>query len=150
MLIKSFFGLLEKTPPTFKGVRVVAPSKIGDPYFVFLIVPHIQGKSESDYRNVRGYLLESYCMVVKHDFPDAKDIVGIATEPLTDQAHRSEDAIYLDARIWTSDQEEECKKLKQDLGLLETLQVIKSKEFEFPSNAKNIRKRHKSQNKKLS
>jgi hypothetical protein len=144
MLIKLFFELLEKTPPSYKGVRVIAPSKKGDPYFVFLIVPHIRGTSESDYRVVRGNLLECYCLVVKHDFPDAEDIVGVATEPLTMEDYRSEDAIYLDVRIWTPDQEAESKKLKRDLGLLENTQMYKSTEFEFPSTSKKTRKRHKS------
>ena len=100
MLAKALLGLLEKTPHSYKGVRVIAPSKLGDPYYVFLIVPHLQGKPQKEYREVRKYLLESYCMVVKHKFPGAQDIVGIATEPGMN-SYRSEDAIYMDVRIWT-------------------------------------------------
>lgn len=144
ILMNSFFELLKKTSPSQKSVRIVVPSKKGDPYYVFLIVPHIYGTTESDYRKVRMKLLESYSLVVKHDFPDAEDIVGIATEPLTIIDYRSEDAIYFDARIWTPEQEEESKRLKRDLSLLENTKTYRSKEFEFPSASKKPRKRHKS------
>jgi len=143
MLAKALLGLLEKTPHSYKGVRVVAPSKLGDPYYVFLIVPHLQGKPQKEYREVRKYLLESYCMVVKHNFPDAQDIVGIATEPGMN-SYRSEDAIYMDVRIWTPEQEAEATSLINDLGLLENTQKFAFKEFEYPASARKKRKRHTS------
>lgn len=144
MLSKGLFELLEKTPVSYKAVRVNKPSKPGDPYIVFLLLPHLQEITEEEYRELRYYMLRSYCMVVKHDFPDALDIVGIATETGTGD-YRSEDAIYLDTRIWTSDQETEAISLKNDLDLLKKTKRIQSTEYEYPiyaTKSKN-RKRHK-------
>ena len=116
-LSRSLIELVENTPSTFKAVRIIAPSRPGDPYFVFLVLPHLSEISEEKYREGRRKLLESYCMVVKHDFPDAVDIIGIATEAGKDD-YRSEDALYLDTRFWTPESEKEAISLKNDLGLL--------------------------------
>ena len=53
----------------------------------------------------------------KLKFPDAQDIVGIATE--TEPAiTRSEDLMYLDARIWTDENAVEARQMQVELGLL--------------------------------
>lgn len=149
MLAKALIDLLETTPPFQKKVRVIQPSKPGDPYYVFLAIPSIQGTPQKEYREVRLDLLLKYCMVVKHRYPNAQDIVGIATESGTN-SYRSEDAIYLDTRIWTQDQETEAINLIKDLSLLEHTQTFYAKELEYPaSSKKGKRKRHNSKNRKF-
>ena len=145
LLAKALLDLMENSPTSYNAVRVMMPSKVGDPYFVFLLVPHLQGKPETEYREVRRNLLASYCMVVKHDYPDAQAIVGIATEPGTDpDTYRSEDAIYFDARDWTEEMEAEALCLKNELGLLTNTRKFASREYEYPTPKKKSRKRHKS------
>ena len=97
MLSKSLHELLAKTLPTKHGARVGVPTRSGDPYYVFLLWPRLDNVSENEYREKRGAVLESYCLVVKYKFPNAEDIVGLATESGIAES-RSEDLIYLDAR----------------------------------------------------
>ncbi len=71
MLAASLIELIEKSPKSYKATRVMAPSKKGDPYFVFLLVPHLDGIPSQEYREVRAKFLEAHCMVTKLTFPDA-------------------------------------------------------------------------------
>jgi hypothetical protein len=142
MLARSLIELMEKYPKSYKSTRVMVPSKPGDPYYVFLLIPHFDSIPQSEYREARSKLLEAYCMVTKLTFPAATDIVGIATESGTDE-YRSEDALYLDARIWTPDQQIEATSLQADLGLLTKVTKHATKELEYPISAIKPRKRHK-------
>ncbi len=74
-------------------------SREGDPSYVLLVLPFREWMSEADHREVRRKMLEACCMVMKLVFPEALDIVGIATEPgPAANERRSEDSLYLDAR----------------------------------------------------
>ena len=105
MLSDLLNGLIEKTKPQQRATRVVLPSSPGDPYFIFLLVPKLGRMPDEDYRSARQHMLEACCMITKLVFPDAEDIVGIATETGASLAARSEDALYLDARRWTTELE---------------------------------------------
>jgi hypothetical protein len=87
-------------PPCFGGRDAQLPPRPGDPYYVFLLLWHPKDVSYDEFREVRRLLLERYCMVVKAIYPEAQDIVGIATEDRTITT-RSEDIVYLDAREWS-------------------------------------------------
>ena len=143
MLARSIHELLGKTQPTKHGVRVMAPSHKGDPYYVFLLFPRSMGKSEGEYRDMRNVVLESYCLVTKYKFPDAEDIVGIATESGL-QEHRSEDLMYLDARQWTEENQKLAEEFHNDVGLLRTTNRFAGKEYEFPFEKTKKRKRRRS------
>ena len=142
LLSKSLLGILNKSSNDYKASRVVYPSKSGDPYYVFLLLPHPHEITEDEYREVRRELLNAYCHVVKFIFPDALDIVGVATESGKGE-YRSEDACYLDARIWTEDQQKDAKRLKEELNILNNIKESSSREYEYPINQKTTRKRHK-------
>ena len=74
--------------------------------------------SYEEYREARGNLLEACLMVVKYKFPEAIDIVGIASEPLRPDTGSSEDLIYLDASDWTVEMDSEAAKLQKELDIL--------------------------------
>lgn len=116
ILSKSFIEILEKTPKHLRMIRCIPPIKKDDPYYVFLLFPWKDDKPENSNRTVRAAYLEACCKVVKHCFPDAIDIVGLATESGRG-ASGSEDAAYLDARLWTKEMDDEAKKLQKDLGI---------------------------------
>ncbi|MFZ5909718.1 MAG: hypothetical protein ACOYYU_06865 [Chloroflexota bacterium] len=143
MLIKSLYELLGKTPSTKQAVRVASPSRRGDPYYIFLLFPKPATKSVSEYREMRRTVLESYCMALKYKFPDAKDIIGFATEAGRGE-YGSEDLIYLDAREWSEESQEMAKEFHDEIGLLKTVNRFHTKEFEFPTEKGKTRKRHKS------
>jgi hypothetical protein len=126
-------GLVEKTTGTQRVVRVVQPSESGDPYYCFLTLPHLFGRPLEEYRIVRGNLLEALCLVTKVVYPDALDIIGFATEPGLDTTSRSEDSLYLNARVWSDEMEAHARELQQKLNLLTNLTEFRDKVIEFPS-----------------
>jgi SEC-C motif len=117
-LANCLFEMIHTTSDTQRRLRVLLPMVVGDPYYVFLLLPTVHAKTNEEYRTVRRYFLEDCCMVAKLENPDAKDIVGIATEPGVNHASRSEDAIYVDVREWTTKMEGEAKILQEKLGIL--------------------------------
>ena len=131
MLARSLLELIRKTPMHHKATRVMLPSQEGDPFYVFLLLPHLKGVQYPEYREVRMKLLEAYCLVTKLEFPDALDIVGIATETGLNK-YRSEDAMYYDASEWGPEDEAEARSLQQDLGLLTNTTMFQSTENEYP------------------
>jgi len=135
-LAQSLLDLIEKTPSSMKQARVIQPSRPGDPYFVFLILPHPDGMPYEVYRERRRDLLEAYIMCIKSLYPQALDIVGIATENDLEAEHRSEDALYLDARGWTEEQQANARSFQQDTGLLTNLTKYAGIEREYPVEPK--------------
>jgi len=112
---------------------VLGASRVGDPYYVFLLVPRWQGIPEKDYREGRHKSLAAYCQVAKLQYPDAQLIIGFATETgHRDDDSRSEDLVYLDASQWTPELDEEARALQKDLGLLTRTQQFSGKVKEYP------------------
>ncbi|MCB9421429.1 MAG: SEC-C domain-containing protein [Ardenticatenaceae bacterium] len=131
LLANSLHELIGKTPLDQRATRIMTPSKEGDPFYVFLLLPHLEGIAYEEYREGRGRFLEACCMVTKLKFPHANDIVGIATETGLNE-HRSEDAIYLDASIWGPAQQAEAQSLQNDLGLLTETKMFHDTIYEYP------------------
>ena len=93
--------------------------------------PHRHNLSEEDYRVVRRTHLMHYCMVVKLKFPDAKNIVGIATDSGTDE-YRSEDLVYYDASNWSEEAQAEAESIQEKFNLLKTVQTVQGTFKEYP------------------
>jgi hypothetical protein len=108
-LAKSLLEIIRKTPAGKRGARVMGPPRPGSPYYVFLILPQAE-LAEEEYRRRRRDLLSAYCQVVKLRFPNAQDIVGIATESADSHA-RSQDVICLDARVWSEEMQVAAERL---------------------------------------
>jgi hypothetical protein len=136
MLAKAIHGLLEKTPVDYRASRLLKPSRPGDPYYLFLLLPRYSSVDEKDYRRVRSHLLREYCLVVKLHFPDAQQIIGIATEPLDDNESRSEDFVHLDATEWNEDLERQARASKRDLGIFVDVKTFAGREQEYPVKEK--------------
>jgi SEC-C motif-containing protein len=132
MLANAILGLLRKTPANYRASRVLKPSRPGDPYFLFLLLPYYPTIEEKDYRRVRAQLLNEYCSVVKLHYPDAQHIIGIATEPLDRGDYRSEDFAHLDATEWNEDLERQARSSKADLGIFTNVKTYAGRELEYP------------------
>jgi hypothetical protein len=132
MLAKSIHGLLEKTPSDYRASRVVQPSRLGDPYYIFLLLPRYPNIPEKDYRRVRSQMLREYCMVVKLHYPDAQHVIGIATETLDGNDYRSEDFIHLDATVWNDEFQTQAQTSKRDLGIFVDVTAWAGIEQEYP------------------
>jgi SEC-C motif len=131
LLGASFEEFLRKAPLDYRSSRVMLPSRPGDPFYVFLLLPVPTDRPYEEYREVRGGLLRVYCQIVKSRYPEAQDIVGIATEPGFDDI-RSEDAVYLDARSWSDEDQREAKRLQDELQILVSIVEGRSSVKEYP------------------
>ena len=118
-LIRALFELMsEDVPERSRRTRVVLSQRTGDPYYVFMILPRPQEMPYEKYRTARRKMLEAACWVLKALQPEAKDIVGIATEQGSVD-ERSEDAAYLDAREWSEEDQAEALRLQKVLALFQ-------------------------------
>lgn len=143
-LAKRLREVLEVSRSQFRTARVLLPARASGPYYVFLALGRPSASDYDEYREARRGLLGAYCQAVKVLFPEALDIVGIATEPLTDiDAERSEDALYLDARDWSEASQAEAEALKNDLHLLEDTKEFAGTEREYPIAIPQLKGRHR-------
>ena len=135
MLASAVIDMMKTTPPTLRRLRVLAPSRAGDPYFVLLLLPQLPGHSYEENRMVRLKFLEICCQVVKLDYPDALDVVGFASETVANSANgRSEDAAYFDARQWNEEMAAQAARDKVSLKILTppTTTMRKGTEYDYP------------------
>jgi len=133
-LSKALLGLVKSSfaDPDRERRRVVVPSQPDGTFYVFLAFPRPSFVSDESYREVRSKMLEALCMVVRATYPQALDIVGLATEAGNVQA-RSEDILYLDGRYWTEGLQAEAMALQRDLQLLtNTTALVNFSESEYP------------------
>lgn len=114
-------ALLEAIKTTSADQRrlQVIPRQLGnEPMYVFLLLPWRDDKPEDENRDVRRGLLEACLYVARMKYPNAPDVIGIATESGTDRSRRSEDALYFDTRAWSDDDEERAREYQRDLEIL--------------------------------
>ena len=129
-LTSLFLDLYSKAGTQPWKVRVLEPSGPGDPYYVFMVMRHLDGVPYEEYRQARRRYLEAYLQVLKVIYPEAKDIVGIATGHPGNE--NSEDLLYLDARYWTAEAQSEAEKLQRDTGVLTEVKRFEGKVKTFP------------------
>jgi hypothetical protein len=134
LLSNSLVSFIESIPASMKAARVVLPSKAGDPYYVFLLLPHLSSIQSQEYREVRRTLLGAYCSAVKLKYPEAEDIVGIATETGIGE-FRSEDVAFLDARQWSEAEYREAQEQQEGLELLRDTTKFTGTVYEYPPTA---------------
>ena len=132
MLAKALHGLLGKTPADYRASRIIIPSRPGDPHYLFLLLPYYPSLEEEEYRRARAQLLREYCLVVKLHYPDAKHVIGIATEPLNNNHPRTEDFVHLDATEWNEELGKQARASKVDLGIFTNVQTFAGTEQEYP------------------
>lgn len=118
IISSAIIGLIKKSDPLSKGVRIIAPSKEGEPYYVILLLPSYPDESEEEYRTRRGNTLYEHCLVTKKVCPDALDIIGIAAEL---NGFSGEDALYLDARDWTDELQKKATTLQNELEIFKNI-----------------------------
>ncbi len=132
VLSKAILGLIEKTPDHICGRRFIIPLKETGPYYVLIVFPKKENLSEEEYRQFRGEYLKACCMIVRSKYPNAKDVIGFATESGKNLKGRSEDAIYLDGRHWNDKMQKEAKELQNKLDILINPSMQKVHDMEFP------------------
>ena len=132
LLSRSLLEVIHARPKWFRRARVFFPSHPGDPFYVFLVLDQPSDVPYEQYREARRALLEAYCMVTKLKYPHALDIVGIATEPASEDMNVSEDAAYFNGREWTSEEQAQAKGHQREMGLLSDIVMARGTETEYP------------------
>ncbi len=132
MLARQLLECVSTTPVHLTRTTVGIPSSPGDPYYVFVMFPWIHGAGMHDNRLMRHNFLEAACMVVRLKFPDAVDVVGIATESGASSSWRSEDAMYCNFRDWTPAMAAQAQEYQRELKILTSPKETRETEYEYP------------------
>jgi len=132
LIAKYLIDLYTNTPEGTKRTKYLMPLSDIGPFYVFLSLPQPDCISYEQYREARYSLLESCCMVVKYKFPYALDIVGIASDPVRPNRGSSEDMIYLDAREWSDELDNEAAQLQKEFDILRSANFCYGYEKEYP------------------
>jgi hypothetical protein len=133
MLVDSLLEVIPITPSGQRWLRVVKPSRPGDPYVVLLLVPCPPGMTYSKYRTMRANYLQMCCQVVRLDFTDALDIIGFAIETAESAKDgSSEDAIYVDGRDWPPELIEQTRALKKEMNILTSATLREDTVHDYP------------------
>lgn len=134
ILSKALIGAIERRSSNGKErfLRCIPPYKKGKPYYVFLLFPWRDDKSEKVNRLARANFLQNSMFVVKAMYPDAQHIVGIATELERHLAGGSEDACYLNVTKWTEEDQKEALELQKKLRIFVKPERVLTHEREYP------------------
>ncbi|MDO8290163.1 MAG: SEC-C metal-binding domain-containing protein [Parvibaculum sp.] len=130
-LSKAFGDVLERADRDGRAARFVVSKQREDVAYAFVSLQKPIDRAYKEYRDFRIQLINAYCHVAKLKLPEAKYIVGIATESLMSDG-RSEDLAYLDVSNWTSDHQEYAEKLVHDFGFMQTPRMTDFHEDEYP------------------
>lgn len=132
LLGEALVELVGQAKPGQRANRIVFPSRAGDPHYCFLVLPPATSYSYEKYREARRKLLEMCCYVTKLVAPDALDVIGLATENDVDRSNRSEDALYLDMRAWSTEMQAQARAWQKEFNLLTNVTRFESRIAEFP------------------
>lgn len=131
-LVTALFELMDEDVPEWsRRTRVLLSSRPGDPYYVLMISPRPQGVAYEKYRTGRRNMLEACCRVLKAMRPEARDIIGVATEQGSVE-ERSEDAVYLDAREWSEEDQAQALNLQEEWDILNDVSGYATRVQEYP------------------
>lgn len=137
LLGQALLEVVDRTSENQRATRTVLPMEDGEPCYVFLVLPRRNTDDETQYRTVRRELLAQYCFITKLRVPNAKMIVGIATEPGS-SSQRSEDLGLYDASAWGPEDKKKAEELESNLkanGLLADRNWSRGLTYEFPPTA---------------
>jgi hypothetical protein len=123
---------LDSTRKDERRIRLIPRQLADEPMYVFVLLPWFGDKPEEENREVRRAFLQACIYVAKMKNPDAMDVIGIATESGFDHQRRSEDALYLDARTWSAEDEALALSYQADLGILVSEQATSFHFKEYP------------------
>lgn len=133
LLMENLIDFYINTKVSMSRIKWCKPASPGGAYYVFLAFPQPEyASSYEEYREARRSLLEICLRVAKHKFPEALDLVGIASEPVREGVGSSEDLMYLDARNWSNEMDTDAAKLQRFFGLFTSVTFHHAHVKEYP------------------
>jgi hypothetical protein len=115
----------------FMGCHHATPPRFCNTLYVFLIMSPRPEWSHDEYRAFRNDFLENLCDVVIVKYPDATDVVGIATEP-KGTTSRSLDIVYADARKMTAADRASAQAFADCYEVLQNGTMSFGTEYDYP------------------
>lgn len=82
--------------------RAARISTCRDTMFAFVLAPYEESGNETKRAERQGQL-RAYCMAVKAEHPDVKNVVGVATCYRSASGLHSEDVLHIDDESWTAE-----------------------------------------------
>lgn len=117
MLGRKQYDMRSENPANRESIYIDYPSNPVDPYYIFMLLPHFDFVSDEEYREIRSGQLKLHCWIAKSMYPNALDIVGIATETASREIS-SECFIHFDARDWTEDDQINAQNFRKEFNIL--------------------------------
>lgn len=133
VLAKTLLELLELPPAYDRAARIVESRNQDDPFYVFVTFRRPPDHTYEEYRKARATLLWAYCLVTRLKFPEARYVVGIATDPRGSGDASSEDMAVLDGNIWNEELAADARAYQKDLELLTNVRKVNFHEPEYPN-----------------
>jgi len=135
-------GFIKTAPTNQRATRYIVPTHPDHPYYVFLTLPTDASNEYSSYRTMRRTMLEIASVNLKHHYPDARHVVGLATEPSFENGGRSHDALYVDLNALSNEELNEYANLAKRLNMFTKPSFQRVSVDEYPTgNAKNRARR---------
>jgi hypothetical protein len=131
--------LLTQTPRDvnhFKGGAHGLGSKTG---IAFLLLPKPpQAASDEEYFAVRHGLLDAYCMAMKLQWRELREVVGIGLAPLNTPLEDCHELQYRDLSNWTEQDDKQALEDRKRLGLLTGGTMTPFRENEYPEESSAV------------
>lgn len=128
ILSRGLLAFIASAPTNCLSTRVIQSPTNSRTFYAFLTRPNMHGRSAKESRWDRRADLHDYCFAVKHRFPSAHHVIGIATEPGLNEL-RSEDMFYLITRDWSKANERRAASIVRETGFTTKMRSRMSKPF---------------------
>ena len=131
-LAAHFRYALFQSEPDKKFARVVISHDRPNRAYVFLTIPKSKGTEYEEYREIRIAILLTYCYGVKLKFKDDVEVIGVASEPLTEEMS-SQDFMYVGNEPLDNEEIARWSAATAELDVLQSPTTkANGKEHEFP------------------
>ncbi|MDV3347895.1 hypothetical protein QGP82_04255 [Leptothoe sp. LEGE 181152] len=129
-LVDNLIDMVNSTPPGRIRRRYHPPMRSGDPYWLFIVLPHLHKISYERYREMRRQTFLAHIYVVKYLNPTAEDIVGIAVG--ASHGEMTEDAMCVDFREWLPKDMEVGRILHEQDGIFAAPITLNQTYWDYP------------------
>ncbi len=117
-LAQELIDAMDRTPVDQRLIRLIPNQSNQSTAYLFLIFPWNEKSTVKQNRKLRRHFLEAAVCVARFKNPQIEDIVGIATECRACQHQHSEDAVYLDTRLWNAEDENRALEYQREFKIL--------------------------------
>lgn len=124
-----FYEKYLEVPPGHRSARMVFSPTTKTKLYVFLFFPKDEGEKEQDYRKERFGCEHAYSLVAKYLYPEAIDVVVIATETRGSD-FQTEDILAIEYdRDLSAEEQNQAKSFMEELNVLSNTTTLRANPF---------------------